>query len=87
MTNEPEHVREARHVLREWELRDGHAAYAFPLGGGYRGYQARCHDCDWCGTEFLRGDEEMGTDESRRHKRNARAEAEQHRTATRPEAG
>ncbi len=77
-------MREARRVIRLYELRDGHAAYAMPLGGGYRGYQGRCHDCQWEGAEHLRGDEEMGTEASREHKRNARAEAEAHRKQTIP---
>lgn len=81
---EPEHVQEARRIIREYELRDGHGAYAAALDGGYRGYQAWCHDCDWEGSVFLRGDEEMGTEASRAHKRNAQAEAEAHRLATKP---
>lgn len=82
--DEPEAVREAREVLREWELRDGHDAYANTLEGGWRGYQAACWDCDWTGPEYLRGDEQMGTPESRVHKNNARRDAAQHREDTKP---
>jgi hypothetical protein len=58
-----------------------HDAYAAPLDGGYKGYQARCWDCDWTGTEFLRGDEPMGTEASRQHKRKAQVEAAEHSEA------
>lgn len=81
---DPEPVREARRILREWELRHGHDSYVNPLNGGCRGYQARCWDCDWTGPEHLRGDEQMGTPESRVHKNRVRAEAAQHRRDTRP---
>lgn len=60
-----------------------HDAYADCLDGGYRGYQARCWDCDWAGAIYLRGNEPMGTEASRQHKRNAQLEAAEHRaTAT-----
>jgi hypothetical protein len=85
-SGEPQIVRDARHIIRQWELRDGHDAYAEPLGGGYRGYQGACHDCDWRGAEYLRGDEELGTEASRAHKRDAQREAEEHRQATLPAA-
>jgi hypothetical protein len=55
-----------------------HDGYAAPLDGGYRGYQARCWDCDWTGPEHLRGDEPMGTEASRTHKRSAQLEAAAH---------
>lgn len=77
-------MQEARRTIRRWELRNGHASFANPLDGGYRGYQAQCWDCDWQGTEYLRGDEEMGTEESRVHKRNAVREARQHARDTKP---
>lgn len=75
---EPEHVQEARRVIREYELRNGHETCVACLGSGYVGYQARCWDCEWVGAEHLRGDEPMGTEASRAHKRLARAEAEAH---------
>jgi hypothetical protein len=56
-----------------------HDAYVEPLGSGYRGFQARCWSCEWRGPEHLRGDEEMGTPESRAHKNAARADAAAHR--------
>lgn len=28
------------------DLRE-HEAYAHPVGGGWDGYQGRCHDCEW----------------------------------------
>lgn len=87
MSDEPPNVQEARRVLREWELRDGHHAYAEPLDGGWRGYQGRCWDCDWHGPEYLRGDEEMGTEESRQHKENAHRDAARHRAETKPRGG
>ena len=59
-----------------------HDGYCEALDGGYKGYQARCWDCDWTGTKYLRGDEEWGTDESRRHKRNAQIEVAEHRETT-----
>jgi hypothetical protein len=49
------------------------------LDGGHKGYQAVCWECGWRGTEHLRGDEEMGTPESRSHKTRAREEAAEHR--------
>lgn len=55
-----------------------HDAYTFPLEGGFRGYVARCWDCDWIGAEHLRGDEPMGTEASRNHKRQAQQEAAEH---------
>ena len=79
---EPTHVQEARRIIREWELRNGHDSYAECLGGGHVGYQARCWDCGWRGPEHLRGDEPMGTDESRAHKTNARLDASAHLAAT-----
>jgi hypothetical protein len=82
MSNEPRVVQEARLTIREWELRNGHNSYTQPLDSGYRGYQARCWDCDWRGTEYLRGDEEMGTPESRAHKKNAHREAAEHSQVT-----
>jgi hypothetical protein len=82
--SEPPEVRDARRVLRAWELRSGHASYVECLDGGYRGYQARCWDCEWQGPEHLRGDEQLGSPESCAHKRNARADAAAHQTATRP---
>jgi hypothetical protein len=81
---EPDEVIKARATLRAWELRNGHAVYPDPLDGGLRGYQGRCWDCNWQGTEFLRGDEEMGTPESRAHKQNARREVAEHVAATTP---
>jgi hypothetical protein len=87
MTEEPPEVQEARRLIREWELRHGHDSYVDPLHSGLDGYQAACWDCDWRGPEHLRGDEEMGTPESRRHKALARKEAAQHREATRPTSG
>jgi hypothetical protein len=56
-----------------------HEAYVQPLGSGYLGFQARCYSCDWQGPEHLRGDEIMGTPESRAHKNAARADALSHR--------
>lgn len=82
--DEPQHVQDARQLLRDWRLRNGHESYADCLDGGYRGYQAACWDCDWRGTVYLRGDEEMGTEESRAHKRNARREAAEHQRDTLP---
>jgi len=83
---EPQHVQDARQVIREWQQRNGHDSYVDCLGSGWRGYQAACHDCGWRGPEHLRGDEEMGTDESRVHKSNARQDAAHHRVATMPGA-
>ena len=57
------------------------------LDGGYKGYQAVCWTCGWRGTEFLRGDEEMGTPESRVHKANAKREMIEHRDSTRASQG
>lgn len=71
-------------MIREWELRNGHDAYVRPLDGGFKGYQAACWDCEFEGPEHLRGDEDMGTEESRRHKRSAQHEATAHRQATKP---
>jgi hypothetical protein len=62
-----------------------HDAYIDCLDGGYRGYQARCWDCDWTGVEHLRGDEQMGTEASRAHKHNARLEAAEHAVTERIE--
>ena len=59
------------------ELRQ-HDGYAATLDGGYKGYQARCWDCDWTGPEHLRGDEPMGTEASRVHKRKAQMDAGKH---------
>lgn len=87
MTTEPTQVQEARRIIREWELRDGHGAYVAPLDGGWRGYQAGCWDCDWRGPEHLHGPEARampGTAEGRAHKRLAQQEAAAHREATRP---
>lgn len=83
---EPLSVREARRKIAEWEARNGHDSYVDCLNGGYKGYQTACWDCDWRGPEHLRGDEEMDTPESRAHKRNARADAADHRQATQPAA-
>jgi hypothetical protein len=80
----PAEVAEARRVLRAWELRNGHASYVECLDGGYRGYQARCWDCDWQGPEHLRGSETIGTPDSRVHKREARADAAAHQGDTTP---
>jgi hypothetical protein len=55
-----------------------HDGYVECIDGGYRGYQARCWDCDWVGEEHLRGDEPLGTDASRAHKYAARLEAAAH---------
>lgn len=63
---------------------DHHDAYVDCLDGGYRGFQAACWSCKWRGPEHLRGDEEMGTDESRSHKRAARADAAEHRRVPLP---
>jgi hypothetical protein len=48
---EPQHVTEARRVIREWELRNGHATYVDCIVGRWADYQAACDDCDWRGTE------------------------------------
>lgn len=53
------------------------------LEGGHKGYQAVCWECGWRGPEHLRGDEEMGTPESRSHKNQAREEAAKHRRESR----
>ncbi len=68
---------ETTRVDEKW-LRE-HDAYYDCLDGGYRGYQGACWDCDWRGPERLRGDEEIGTEESRQHKRNAKLDAKHHR--------
>lgn len=81
---EPPEVRRARATIRAWEMRNGHDAYVEPLDGGYWGYMAACWDCDWKGPKYLRGDEEMGTPESRIHKQNARRDAAEHRRETKP---
>jgi hypothetical protein len=81
--DEPQIVQHARLVLQAWELRDGHRTYVNPLGGGSLGYRAECWDCEWRGTEFLRGDEILGSEESRAHKRNAQRQASEHRHRTR----
>lgn len=83
-TDEPIEVRVARETIRRWELRNGHASYVECLDGGHQGYQARCGDCDWTGTEHLRGDEPLGTTKSRSHKILARIEAGEHQRATAP---
>lgn len=82
--SEPAHVQEARRVIREWELRNGHDAYVVCLDGGWKGYQAACWDCDWRGPEHLHGVQQLGTERSRSHKGDARREAAQHRLETRP---
>lgn len=76
-------MQKARATIRAWEARFGHDSYVDCLDGGYAGYQARCWDCDWEGPEHLRGDEEMGTPESRAHKHHAKEEAAQHQIDTR----
>jgi hypothetical protein len=81
---EPPEVKRARRVIQRWEQRNGHAAYAEPLDGGHKGYQGACWDCDWRGAEYLRGNEQIGTEESRAHKRNAQREASAHAQATKP---
>lgn len=81
---EPAHVVEARRVIRDWELRNGHATYVECLDGGHRGYRAACSDCEWRGHEHLRGDELMGTEASRAHKIHAKEEAWAHTCSTRP---
>lgn len=80
--HEPAIVAEARRTIEAWEKRAGHDAYAQPLDGGYKGYQAMCWDCDWHGTQHLRGDEVLGSEESYAHKRRARLEAVEHRRET-----
>jgi hypothetical protein len=60
-----------------------HETYVEPLGGGQRGYQARCWSCTWTGPEHLRGPEQLGTPESRAHKRAAKQDAAQHRAKAR----
>jgi hypothetical protein len=80
---EPEEVSEARAVVKAWEQRFGHDSYVDCLDGGYKGYQARCWDCDWAGPEHLRGDEQMGTPESRAHKQQAKEDAAGHQIDTR----
>jgi hypothetical protein len=71
--------------------RDGtvavHDAYVEPLDGGHRGYQARCWTCDWTGPEHLRGTETLGGEESRTHKRAAKADAAAHRAGESNERG
>lgn len=62
---------------------DGHDSYVQPLDGGYKGYQAKCWDCDWAGPEHLRA-EDLNAPEGQAHKRNARNEAHQHRQDTKP---
>lgn len=49
-----------------------HEAYAFPVGGGWDGYQARCHDCDWCDPTIYT------------NKAVAQVEAARHRQETKP---
>lgn len=82
---EPPEVVEARRLIDCWQKRHGHDSYVEPLGGGYTGYQGRCWDCDWHGPEHLRGDEEMGTPESRQHKKAAYGDAAGHQLATKPD--
>lgn len=82
---EPPEVQEARRVIRAWGLRNGHDSYIDCLDGGHKGYQARCWNCDWEGPQYLRGDEEIDTPESRVHKVNARHDAWQHQKDTRPD--
>lgn len=81
--DEPAFVQEARAVIEAWERRNGHDSYVDCLDGGYAGYQGACWDCDWRGPAHLRGDEEMGTPESRQHKVKARQDAARHRELTR----
>lgn len=81
---EPPEVVEARALIKRWELRHGHDSYIECLDGGYKGYQARCWNCGWTGPEYFRGDEQIGTPESRAHKQNARRDAWQHQTDTKP---
>lgn len=57
------------------------------LEGGHRGYQAVCWTCGWRGPERLRGDEEMGTDESRAHKLAAKRDMLEHRAQAVAQAG
>jgi hypothetical protein len=64
-----------------------HDAYVEPLDGGHRGYQARCWTCDWTGPEHLRGTETLGSEESRTHKRAAKADAAAHRADKGDEGG
>lgn len=84
-SSKPAEVQEAERTIRAWQLRDGHDSYVQPLNGGFTGYQARCWNCEWIGPVHLRGDEPVGTPESRRHKMLARDEAYDHRAATKPE--
>lgn len=79
--HEPQHVQDARRVIREWELRDGHHVYVASIAGGYR---AACDTCDWRGE--MRLPTKWADDTWRVSKRFARADAEAHRQATIPKS-
>ena len=79
---EPPRVKEARRIVALWGGREGHDTYYDCLDGGWKGFQGACFTCGWRGPEHLRGDEEMGTPESRAHKQRAKQDAAQHRLET-----
>ena len=60
----------------------GHSAYVHPLNDGWVGFQARCWDCGWRGPVHLRGQEDLGSPEGRRHKTQAAADVVEHTDQT-----